>query len=128
MKGAKHVELPYCIPFWCATQPFLVARQRQNPAEPAQFVFAPEWLSRQVNEIPEVQRCLNLLGPLAWDNFPERDLQRNWGQECTPYAAFAAACLWKLDQQMPSLAHLYSYLCEHPALTWLLGFRQPGAS
>jgi len=54
----------------------------------------PERLLAQVCDLPEVQSCLSLLGPLAWDAFPERDLQRNWGQESTPYAAFAAACLW----------------------------------
>lgn len=100
----------------------------KNASDLHSLSLHPEWLPPQVGALPEVQRCLTLLGPLAWGTFPERDLQRDWGQQATPYAAFAAACLWKLDQQMPSLAHLYGYLGEHPALAWLLGFRQPGAS
>jgi len=88
----------------------------------------PEQLPMQIRSLPEVQHCLNLLGPLAWDAFPERDLQRNWGQESVPYAAFAAACLWKIDQQMSSLSHLVGYLDEHSALAWMLGFRSPQVS
>jgi hypothetical protein len=88
----------------------------------------PEWLPPQSRALPEVQRCLNLLGSLAWDRFPERDLQRDWGQDSTPYAAFAAAGLWKIDQQLPSLSHLTGYLEAHPTLAWLLGFRPPAAS
>jgi len=68
-------------------------------------------------------RCLNLLGPLAWDAFPERDLQRNYGQPSTPYAALAAACLIKLDQAIATFSYLASWLSERPALAWLLGFR-----
>jgi len=88
----------------------------------------PERLPEALHHAPEVLHCLTLLGPLAWDQFPERDLQRNWGQPCTPYAALAAACLWKIDQHLPSLSHLYSYLVEHPGLAEVLGFRQPGVS
>jgi hypothetical protein len=67
-------------------------------------------------------RCLRFLAPLAWDRFPERDLCRNWGQTCVPYAAFAAACLVKLDQGLTYMSDLRDYLVEHPALTWVLGF------
>jgi hypothetical protein len=88
----------------------------------------PEQLPQAVRALPEVRRCLHLLGPLAWDVFPERDLRRDWGQESTPFSAFAAACLWKIDQQLPSLSHLIGYLKEHPALAWLLGFRSPVVS
>lgn len=40
---------------------------------------------------PTIPRCLNLVGPLDWANFPERDLERNWGQTQIPYAVLAAA-------------------------------------
>jgi len=82
----------------------------------------PEWLPEKVAASPEARHCLDLLGPLDWGNFPERDLQRNWGQEATPYAAFAAACLFKVDQQLPSFARLDGYLRDHPEMAWLLGF------
>jgi hypothetical protein len=78
----------------------------------------PEWVATST----EAMHCLKLLGPLDWTKFPERDLQRDWGQESTPYAAFAATCLFKIDQRLTSFSHLATYLADHPALAWLLGF------
>jgi hypothetical protein len=75
-----------------------------------------------VRDSPVAMRYLQLLGPLAWHRFPERDLQRNWGQPAVPYAAFTAACLVKLNQHLPYMSNLRDYLVEHPALTWVLGF------
>jgi hypothetical protein len=67
-------------------------------------------------------RYLNLLSPLDWDHFPERDLETDWGTPAVPFAAFTAACLIKLDQQLAYMSHLRQYLIDHPALVWLLGF------
>lgn len=67
-------------------------------------------------------RYLELLAPLAWDKFQERDLQLGWHMRPMPYAAFAAACLVKLDHQLPTMGALRRYLVEHPALMWLLSF------
>jgi hypothetical protein len=67
-------------------------------------------------------RYLQLLGPLDWGQFPERDLETDWGTPAVPYASFAAACLVKLDQQLVYMSHLRQYLVEHPALMWVLGF------
>jgi hypothetical protein len=69
-----------------------------------------------------VRRTLDLLGPLHWERFPERDLQRNWGQTAVPYAAFAAAYLVKLNEDRVFMSKLCEYLVEHPAFIWLLGF------
>lgn len=72
------------------------------------------------------QRYLDLLSPLAWDRFPERNLA--WLPAPVPYAALAAACLIKLDQQLVSMGRLRRYLVEHPELIWLCGFPlQPAA-
>jgi hypothetical protein len=79
-------------------------------------------LPRFVRESPVAMRYLHLLGPLAWHQFPERDLQRNWGQATVPYAPFVAACLVKLDQGRTYLSQLRQYLVDHPALVWVLGF------
>ncbi len=68
------------------------------------------------------RRYLELLGPLHWAQFPERNLQRNWGQTTTPYAAFAAACLVKLAEAHRSMGDLRTFLVDHPPLIWLLGF------
>jgi hypothetical protein len=59
---------------------------------------------------------------LDWDRFPERDLETDWGTPAVPFAAFTAAYLIKLDQQLTYVSHLRRYLVEHPALVWILGF------
>lgn len=69
-----------------------------------------------------VQRYLNLLGPLDWANFPERNLHRHWGQVTIPFAALAAAALIKLNEGSQSMGDLHQYLVEHPGLIPLLGF------
>ena len=69
------------------------------------------------------QRTLDLLGPLDWTHFPERNLARNWGQPAVSYAAFAAAMLVKLNEDLFSMGDLHQYLMEHPVLIPLLGFR-----
>ncbi len=82
-----------------------------------------------VDELPSfvrnsavAMRYLRLLGPLAWNIFPERDRCRNGNPRPIPYSALAAACLIKLDQQLVSMGALRQYLTEHPELVWLCGF------
>ncbi len=75
-----------------------------------------------VRHSPVAMRYLELLGPLAWDRFPERDLSLGGHMRPVPYAAFAAACLIKVDQQLRTMGALRRYLLEHPALIWLAGF------
>lgn len=84
----------------------------QNPAAWPRFV----------RESALARRYLDLLGPLAWDQFPERDLQPEWGRPIIPYAAFAAACLVQLDLQLTHMSQLHQLLLEHPALMWVLRF------
>ena len=79
-------------------------------------------LPANIMDSPLTQRSLDLLGPLHWDQLPERNLQRNWGQTTIPYAAFAAACLIKLEENRPSMGDLRTFLVDHPQLIWLLGF------
>jgi hypothetical protein len=71
---------------------------------------------------PTIQRYLDLLGPLDWGRFPERDLKRDWGQPQIPYAALAAAELIRLEQGLRSAADLSLCLREHPGFIPLLGF------
>ncbi len=78
----------------------------------------PEW----VTAVPSVMRCLDLLGPLHWADFPERNLERDWGQTTIPYAALAAAELIKLNEGQASMGRLCTFLLEHPGFIWLLGF------
>ena len=80
----------------------------------------PVLLPPFVRESAVALRYLNLLSPLAWDRFPELNLA--WQPAPIPYAALAAACLVKLDQQLVSMGRLRQYLVEHPGLLWLCGF------
>jgi hypothetical protein len=86
-------------------------------------------LGQNLNHLPSfvrqssvAMRYLYLLSPLDWSHFPERDLVTDWGQPTVPFAAFTAACLVKLDQQLAYMSNLRRYLVEHPALVWILGF------
>jgi hypothetical protein len=79
-------------------------------------------LPKFVADTPAAMRILELLGPLDWAGFPERNLTRDWGQAAVPYAAFAAACLVKLNEGLDSMGDLRQYLVEHPGFIWLCGF------
>jgi hypothetical protein len=67
-------------------------------------------------------RCFELLAPLDWARFPERDLHRDWGQSQIPYAALAAAELLRLNENRRSTKSLQGFLFEHPGFICLLGF------
>lgn len=82
----------------------------------------PERQPRAARNCPTVQRHLDLLGPLDWANFPERNLARNWGQLQIPFAALAAAELIRLEQGLGSMGDLHLFLREHPGFIPLLGF------
>lgn len=85
------------------------------------------WLDRGklpefVAATPGVLRILDLLEPLNWADYPERNLRRNWGQTTIPHRAFTAAYLVKLNEGLASMGDLRQYLVEHPGFTWLCGF------
>ena len=97
-------------------------RFRSQPPNLHTLWCHPERIPKPIAEAPAVQRILDLIGPLNWSSFPERNLQRNWGRPTVPYAAFAAACLLKLNEGLVSMAQLRQYLIEHPGFIWLCGF------
>jgi hypothetical protein len=82
----------------------------------------PERLPLYVRQAPVARRYLELLAPLDWANFPERDLDTDWGIPTVPYVPFVAAYLIKLDQQLMYMPRLRRFLVEHPELTAALGF------
>jgi hypothetical protein len=82
----------------------------------------PERLPKVISETPAIIRHLALLGPLDWERFPERNLQRHWRQPAISYAAFAGAMLIKLNEGLDSMGDLRQYLVEHPGFIPLLGF------
>lgn len=88
-----------------------------------QFWRQPDRLPGVTKQTPAAMRTLELLGPLDWDHFPERDLQRKWRQPAISYAAFSAAMLVKLNEGLKTMGDLRRYLVEQPGFIPLLGFR-----
>lgn len=76
----------------------------------------PEW----VQTCPVSMHYLGLLGDLPWHEFPHRRGSR--GPAPVNRAAYVAAFLIKVDQGYKYMSQLRSYLTQHPALVWLLGF------
>jgi hypothetical protein len=103
---------------------WLLVPWRRCPLRPSwrELIANPQALPRFVQESAIAGRYLRLFEPVAWDNFPERNLEIVHGFPPVPFAPFVAACLVKQDRQLPYMSHLWEYLVDHPALIWLLGF------
>ena len=72
---------------------------------------------------PVARKYHALLHPLPWHALPERPTDRPWpGPRPHARAPFVAAFLIKLHEGVPSMGRLRTWLIEHPALIWLLGF------
>lgn len=82
----------------------------------------PDCLPTYMTHSPTIMRILDLIGPLDWANFPERDLKQTFGFPPVPYAALVAAELIKLNENHQSLKQLHLFLCEHPGFISLLNF------
>jgi hypothetical protein len=97
-------------------------KKPEKPPNLHTFWQHPQRLPAVAADCPTCRRVLELLGPLDWAHFPERNLTRNWGQPTIPYAALAAAELLRLNEGLPSMGRLRTFLIEHPAFISLLGF------
>lgn len=120
-------------------QPPLVAATPRSP-QPLSVVFAPPLLLPRpslsqlagmtgdelppfVRESAAARKYIDLLGGLAWENFPPRhEGAKRRGPQPAPDAPVVAAFLVKLDKGLPSMAKLRQELVEQPGLTWALGF------
>lgn len=102
--------------------PRFLCKSRWPPRDNLHALWAHRWLPTWVTDSAPAMRHLDLLGPLPWHRFPERDLERNWGQTTIPYAALAAACLLQLNEKLVHMSDLRDYLVEHPAFIYLFGF------
>jgi hypothetical protein len=79
----------------------------------------PTWVTDDL----VVQKYRALLGDLPWAQFPERTITRPWpGPQPQPRAPFVAAYLIKLHEGKRFMSDLRTYLIEHPALVYWLGF------
>ena len=108
------------LPLW--TFPLGMPQTPVKPPDLHALWLFPEHLPACVTSARMIMRCLELLGPLDWGHFPDRNLERNWGQVTVPYAALAAAELIRLNEGLPSMGHLWRLVLEHPGFIWLLGF------
>lgn len=114
------------LPLW--SFPLGNSKTPEKPPDLHTLWQYPEHLPTCVTSSPTIMRCFELLAPLDWGHFPERNLHRNWGQLTIPYAALAAAELIRLNEALPSLKRLRRFLSEQPGFIWLLGFPvQPAA-
>lgn len=84
--------------------------------------FSPATLPTFVTRCPVARRFSALLAPLTFHGILERQYQTGWRRKPTDYKAFLGACLVKLEENFASMAQVRRYLCEHPALCWVLGF------
>src|SRR5262249_10867143 len=81
----------------------------------------PAWVA----DDPLVLKYRALLGLLPWAEFPERPTNRPWpGSSPAPRAPFVAAYLIKLHEGKRWMSDLRTYLIEHPALVYWLGFKR----
>ncbi|MCX6048037.1 MAG: transposase [Chloroflexi bacterium] len=76
-----------------------------------------------VQASPLALAYLELLGPLAWADFPEPPSPPRWSRQPEPRAHFVAAWLIKIAEQKRSMPALRQFLVQNPALVWLLGFQ-----
>jgi hypothetical protein len=116
--------------------PILSRMQLLKATRKLQEHVPPSWLSPKsfpltypeaalppfVQASPVAMRYWRLLHVLDWEHFPERDLTCYRYIPPVPYRPFAAACLVKLEEDKAYMSRLHTYLVEHPALVWLLGF------
>ena len=108
------------LPLWAESD--LPPQKAQKTSHLHDFWSQPEGLPVFVKDSPTTMRLLQLLGPLQWEHFPERDLQHVWRFPTIPFATLAAAELIRLNEGLTSMGHLHRFLLEHPGLVWLLGF------
>jgi hypothetical protein len=96
--------------------------RHQSPPALNSWEHDQQHLPRFVRRSAVAMKYLKFLSPLAWDQLPQRAPPPHSQQPAISYAAFCAAYLIKLDQQLVSMSHLRDYLLDHPELVWLLGF------
>ena len=109
------------VQFWWQPEPLEMPAVRGNISA----------LAADESQLPDcVRNCavtmkyLRLLGDLDWSNFPERPDGAWPGPKPHPRAPYLAAYLVKINEGHTYMTSLRTYLIEHPALVWALGFRR----
>ena len=108
------------LPLWSLTPE--AQKTSVKPPDLHTIAALPQFLPPSVSTSPTIMRCLELLSPLDWAHFPERNLQLHRRYRAIPYAALIATELIRLNEAIPSMERLRRFLCEHPGFILLLGF------
>lgn len=83
-----------------------------------------EALPRLVQLDPVIRKYRTLLGPIDWSLIPEREREGPWpGPTPHPRSAYVATFLVQLQERREYMTEVRTFLVEHPALIWLLGYR-----
>jgi hypothetical protein len=91
--------------------------------DPCPLIHPDAALPAWVADDPLVAKYRALLADLPWHQFPERPTDRPWpGPQPDPRAPFVAAFLVKLHEHKRFMSDLRTFLLEHPALVYWLGF------
>lgn len=92
------------------------------PAHLPRFLLKPIYQPRFVRRCQLTQGICRQFRCLEWNQLPRSLRMHRQGERDVPLAAYVAAYLVKLNQQLPTFGHLRRFLCAHPALVWALGF------
>lgn len=110
------------IPSFSLTHLYHLWRLRRWQALPSpRFLLPDTQLPRFVRICPVTMDTIRLLRLLDWSIVPPAGT-KCFGREPVPPTAYIAAFLIRLEQGLPTLAHLRRFLVSHPALVWALGF------
>jgi hypothetical protein len=73
---------------------------------------------------PVAKRYEELFGKLDWTSVPEKDdTQPQTGRLPHPEAAYIRAYLVMVNEKLTYHTDVYDYLCDHPALVWMIEWR-----
>ncbi len=108
------------LPLWAFTAD--TQKLSAKPQDLHTLTRFPQLLPTCVASSPTIRRYLDLLSPLDWAHFPERNLQRHWRYPAIPHAALTVIELIRLNEGIRSMEKLRQFLCEHPGFIWLCGF------
>lgn len=97
-------------------------RRPRLPAHLPRLVLADRFQPRYVRHCRMTQTIIARLRLLDWEQLPCSFADRKQGERLVPLAAYIGAYLVRLDQQLPTVGAIRTFLRNHPALVWALGF------
>ena len=89
------------------------------------LLLAKRYQPHYVRQCATTQRICQWLRLVDWEQLPFSLSLNRQGERAIPLAAYVAAYLVKIDQQIPTFGKLRTFLRSHPALLWSLGFPVP---